>query len=169
MSQTLTLELSEEVYTVIRRQAEAAGMSPADWVVTMLEQQQYFRAFEWRRIQAQRAESEKHSTSDPFARHFGEMGHSMSQNEWRSPNPQETLQNLIVYADTAYLSTVSEEVFVRLLQEELRSLVFNEESERINLQQYVDSHSRELYRFLRELCQKKSSERELPREAIAVD
>ncbi len=39
MSQTLILELSDEVYTTIRRQAESAGTSPAHWLATTLEQQ----------------------------------------------------------------------------------------------------------------------------------
>ena len=39
MSQTLILELSDEVYTTIQRQAESAGTSPAHWLATTLEQQ----------------------------------------------------------------------------------------------------------------------------------
>ena len=38
MSQTLILELSDEVYTTIQRQAESAGTSPAHWLATTLEQ-----------------------------------------------------------------------------------------------------------------------------------
>ena len=34
MSQTLILELSDEVYTTIQRQAESAGTSPAHWLAT---------------------------------------------------------------------------------------------------------------------------------------
>lgn len=37
MSHTLTLELNDEVYTAIRRHAEAAGISPVDWAVRILE------------------------------------------------------------------------------------------------------------------------------------
>ncbi len=36
MNHTLTLELSAEVYSTIRRYAETAGISPTDWVVRTL-------------------------------------------------------------------------------------------------------------------------------------
>ncbi len=36
MSYTLTLELDDESYTAIRRDAEAAGVSPVDWVVRII-------------------------------------------------------------------------------------------------------------------------------------
>lgn len=39
MSQTLTLELSDETYSLIRRQAETAGATPAVWAATALERQ----------------------------------------------------------------------------------------------------------------------------------
>jgi len=58
MSQTLTLELSDEVYTVIRRQAEAAGTSPVYWLATTLEQQ-YGRVRGGQNARAQRTEEEK--------------------------------------------------------------------------------------------------------------
>lgn len=37
MSHTLTLKLNDEVYTAIRREAEAAGIFPVDWAVRILE------------------------------------------------------------------------------------------------------------------------------------
>ncbi len=37
MSHTLTLELNDEIYTAVRRDAEAAGISPVDWAVRILE------------------------------------------------------------------------------------------------------------------------------------
>lgn len=37
MSHTLTLELDDEVYTTIRRHAEAAGISPIDWARRAIE------------------------------------------------------------------------------------------------------------------------------------
>ena len=39
MSQTLILELSDAVYTIIQRQAEAAGTTPAHWLAKTLERQ----------------------------------------------------------------------------------------------------------------------------------
>jgi len=39
MSQTLILELSDEVYTTIQRQTESAKTSPAHWLAITLEQQ----------------------------------------------------------------------------------------------------------------------------------
>jgi hypothetical protein len=37
MSQVLNIELSEEVFAAIQRQAKSAGISPAHWVADMLE------------------------------------------------------------------------------------------------------------------------------------
>lgn len=77
MSQTLTLELSDELYSVIRRQAEAAGTSPAHWVATTLEQQ-YRRVGDWQIMRAQPTEAEKQAARERFERHFGEvdLGHA---------------------------------------------------------------------------------------------
>jgi len=72
MSQVLTVELSDEVYTVIRRQAEAAGTSPAHWVATTLEQQ-YSHIRDWQSVRTQRTETEKQAARERFERHFGEV------------------------------------------------------------------------------------------------
>lgn len=72
MSQTLTLELSDEVYTVIRRHAEIAGTSLPHWIATILEQQ-YSRLPDWRRVRTQRTEEEKQAARVSFERHFGEV------------------------------------------------------------------------------------------------
>ncbi len=37
MSYTLTLELDDEIYSVIRGRAEAAGLSPIDWALRAIE------------------------------------------------------------------------------------------------------------------------------------
>ncbi len=37
MSHTLTLELDDEIYTTIRRHAEAAGISPIDWALRAID------------------------------------------------------------------------------------------------------------------------------------
>ena len=72
MSQTLTLELSDEVYTAIRHHAETAGTSPDHWIVTTLEQQYGgVRAREVARVQ--RTETEKQAARERFERHFGEV------------------------------------------------------------------------------------------------
>ena len=39
MSQVLTLELSDEVYTVLKQRADIAGISLAEWVASSLERQ----------------------------------------------------------------------------------------------------------------------------------
>lgn len=72
MSRTLTLELSDEVYTVIRRQAEAAGTSPAHWVAATLEQQ-YSRVRDGQSVRVQRTEAEKQTARERFEQHFGEV------------------------------------------------------------------------------------------------
>jgi hypothetical protein len=72
MSQTLILELSNEVYTTIQRQAESAGTSPAHWLATILEQQYGPRHAE-QRAQRPRTAAEQHAARFRFEQHFGEV------------------------------------------------------------------------------------------------
>ena len=72
MSQTLTVELSDEVYTSIRRHAEAARTSPAQWIATTLEQQ-HGGGDEWQDVCSQRTETEKQAARRRFECHFGEI------------------------------------------------------------------------------------------------
>jgi hypothetical protein len=72
MSQTLTLELSDEVYIAILRHAKTAGMSPAHWIASTLEQQ-YSNSRAWQLARAQRTEAEKQVARERFERHFGEV------------------------------------------------------------------------------------------------
>ena len=72
MSQILTVELSDEVYAAIQRQAEASGTSPAHWIAKMLEQQ-YSSFRDWQSIRARRTEAEKQAARERFERHFGEV------------------------------------------------------------------------------------------------
>lgn len=72
MGQILTLELNEEVYAVIQRQAAAAGTSPAHWIASMLEQQcEHLR--DWQVDRARRTEAEKQVPRERFEQHFGEV------------------------------------------------------------------------------------------------
>ena len=72
MSQTLTLELSDEVYTIIQRHAEMAGTSLSQWIAMMLEQR-YGRLPDGQRVRPQRTEAEKQAARERFERHFGEV------------------------------------------------------------------------------------------------
>jgi hypothetical protein len=72
MSQTLTLELSEEVYSAILRHAEAVGTSPAHWIASTLEQQ-YSSSRAQPLARTQRTEAEKQAARERFERHFGEV------------------------------------------------------------------------------------------------
>ncbi len=72
MSQTLILELSDEVYTTIQRQAEGAGTSPAHWLATTLEQQ-YGRSHTWHSALQQRTAAEQQAARARFEQHFGEV------------------------------------------------------------------------------------------------
>ena len=72
MSQTLILELSDEVYTTIQRQAEGAGTSPAHWLATTLEQQ-YGRKRAWQSALQQHTAAEQHAARARFEQHFGEV------------------------------------------------------------------------------------------------
>ena len=72
MSQRLIIELSDEVYTMIQRQAEEAGTSPADWLANALERQ-YGRVHAWQRGLTQRTAAEQHTARERFERHVGEL------------------------------------------------------------------------------------------------
>jgi hypothetical protein len=72
MSQTLVLELSDEVYTIIQRQAEVAGTSPAHWPAIILEQQ-YGHIHAWPSALAQRTAAEQQAAREGFERHFSEV------------------------------------------------------------------------------------------------
>ena len=70
MSQTLILELSDEVYTTIQRQAESAGTSPAHWLATTLEQQ-YGPRHAGQSARRPHTAAEQHAARVRFAQHFG--------------------------------------------------------------------------------------------------
>ena len=72
MSQILILELSDEVYTTIQRQAEGAGTSPAHWLAKTLEQQ-YGRRHTWQSALKQRTAAEQEAARARFEQHFGEV------------------------------------------------------------------------------------------------
>ncbi len=67
MSQSLTLELSEQVFVAIQRQAQAIGMSPAQLAATLLEQQ-FPQAFK-----LLLDEAEKNAVRARFERHLGTL------------------------------------------------------------------------------------------------
>ena len=75
MSQTLILELSDEVYTTIQRQAESAGTSPAHWLATTLEQQ-YGSRYAGQSAQRPRTAAEQQAARVRFEQHFGEVDRS---------------------------------------------------------------------------------------------
>lgn len=72
MGQTLTLELSDAVYTIIQRQAASAGTSLARWLATTLEQQ-YGPQHVGQSIRRPRTVAELHAARVRFEQHFGEV------------------------------------------------------------------------------------------------
>ena len=72
MSQTFILELSDEVYTTIQRQAESAGTSPAHWLANTMEQQ-YGPRHAWQDTRRPRTAAEQHAARVRFEQHFGEV------------------------------------------------------------------------------------------------
>jgi hypothetical protein len=66
MSEPLTLELSEQAFAVLRRQAEAAGTSPARLAAASLERQ-------FGNTEAIQDESARQAARERFERHFGEI------------------------------------------------------------------------------------------------
>lgn len=67
MDQSLTLELSEQVFVAIQRQAQVIGISPAQLAATLLERQfpQAFKLF--------LDDAEKNAARARFERHFGTL------------------------------------------------------------------------------------------------
>jgi hypothetical protein len=72
MSQRLIIELSDEVYTMIQRQAKEAGTSPADWLANALERQ-YGRVGVWQGGLTQRSAAEQRTARERLERHVGEL------------------------------------------------------------------------------------------------
>ena len=70
MSQTLILELSDAVYTIIQRQAEAAGTSPAHWLAKTLEQQ-YRSPHTGESAGTRHTAAKQQAARERFERHFG--------------------------------------------------------------------------------------------------
>ncbi len=68
MSHTLTLELSDQTFTVLQRQAEAIGIAPESLVATFLEQR-----FE-QMLTLLMPEAEKQAARSRFEQHFGTLG-----------------------------------------------------------------------------------------------
>jgi hypothetical protein len=64
MSQVLTLELSDEMYTFLKQQAEVAGISISEWITTSLEQQSGLQ-------KKQQNEAEKEAARQRFRQHAG--------------------------------------------------------------------------------------------------
>lgn len=67
MNQSLTLELSEQVFVAIQRQAQVIGISPAQLAASLLERQfpQAFKLF--------LDDAEKNAARARFERHFGTL------------------------------------------------------------------------------------------------
>ena len=71
MSQSLTVQLTDEVYAALRRQAQASGTSLARVAAASLERQ-------FKGTGTPRTDAEKQAARERFERHFGEvnLGHA---------------------------------------------------------------------------------------------
>lgn len=68
MSQVLSLELSDEVYTALQQQAEVTGVSLAELVATSIEEQ-----YASLRREKSQAETEKEAARQRFRSHAGSI------------------------------------------------------------------------------------------------
>src|SRR5438034_5434649 len=68
MSQTLRVEVSDQAYSAIRRQAESAGTSPAQLAAGLLERQ-FGNGLEDAGVP--KTEADRQAARDRFERHFG--------------------------------------------------------------------------------------------------
>ena len=96
MSQRLIIELSDEVYTMIQRQAEEAGTSPADWLANALERQ-YGRVHAWPGGLTPRTAAEQHTVRARVERHVGELDLSHATGADHEPIDADLAR---AYADT---------------------------------------------------------------------
>ncbi|NJP08613.1 MAG: hypothetical protein HC866_03345 [Leptolyngbyaceae cyanobacterium RU_5_1] len=64
MSQIVTLELPDEVYAVLRQQAESVGISLSEWIAVALERQSGL-------LSQSKTEAEKEAARQRFRRHAG--------------------------------------------------------------------------------------------------
>ncbi len=77
MSHTLTLELDDEIYTTIRRHAEAAGISPIDWALRAIDA--YRAGFPRRGPEETLAEVSAESRVEPENRDLGQLESRIDQ------------------------------------------------------------------------------------------
>ena len=68
MSQLLTLELNDEVYRTMVKQAEAAGISLTEWAMVTLQRQSEISS-----THDLLSEEEKQAARERFEKHFGEI------------------------------------------------------------------------------------------------
>ena len=68
MSQLLTLELNDEVYIAMMKQAEAAGISLTEWAMVTIQRQSEISS-----THDLLAEEEKQAARERFEKHFGEI------------------------------------------------------------------------------------------------
>ncbi|MBO1351019.1 MAG: hypothetical protein EBE86_028295 [Hormoscilla sp. GUM202] len=73
MSQTLVLHLSDEAYTLIQQQAEAANLSPSQLAVTWVSQLAVRQVERGLYLKLGRTEAEKQAARERFESHFGEI------------------------------------------------------------------------------------------------
>lgn len=66
MSQVLTLELNDELYAVLKQQADRAGMPLSQWIALSLEQRYDIST-------SPRTEAEKEAARQRFRRHAGSL------------------------------------------------------------------------------------------------
>jgi len=67
MSQVVTVQIRDELYTVLSRQAEIAGLSLPEWIAVALEQTAVVSE------RPNRTEAEKESARQRFRRHAGSI------------------------------------------------------------------------------------------------
>ena len=65
MSQTLVVQLSEEAFVALRREAESAGTSPEEVAAALVERQVA--------VGSLHAEADRQAARERFERHFGEL------------------------------------------------------------------------------------------------
>ncbi len=72
MSQTLIVELSDEVYAALQREAEAANVSPADVAATSLTQH-FGHIPPWLRSTRSRSDVKREGARERFEHHYGSV------------------------------------------------------------------------------------------------
>ena len=73
MSRTLTIELQDRIYRILRRRADSEGTSLSQWIVRTIEQHCHIEAIHPFPEESSPSPNDDQTARERFERHFGEV------------------------------------------------------------------------------------------------